>query len=329
MTRGARALMAAMAMFGTAMLGAALPAATPAGAQQAYPARPVRIVMPLPAGSALDIILRLVGEAMSTDLGQRVVVENRVGGTGLAAARAAAAAAPDGYTLLGGAAFIFTILAAGKDVPVDVDRDFVQIGLVGGGPMYLAVSTRLEVTSLAEFAALARSRPERIVIGTNAAGTLPHFAALALIRKGDIPALVVPYAGGGTAEVIKDMIGGDAHATIEAMSGLRSAVRSGAVRVIASMAPERVSPDIPAVAETIPGLTAVGWMSLAAPAGTPEPVVQRLNAALGRALAAPAVRQRLDDLGMQPTIMTPAETTAFVAREQDFWWPVVREAEPQ
>lgn len=318
-----------MVRFWLALFVSALAGAMPIGtaAQERFPERPVKIVMPLPAGTALDVIVRLVGEQMAARWGQQVVIENRAGGAGLIAAQAVAAAPPDGYTLLGGAAFIFTILPADRErPPIDVNRDFVQIGLVGGGAMYLAVSPKLGVSSLAEFAALARSKPQEILIGTNAAGTLPHFAALALVKKGAIPATVVPYATGGTVGAMQDILGGRVHATVEAMSGLRGSVQSGDLKVIATMSPERSQPDVPAVAETIPGFSAVGWMTLAAPAGTPEPIVLRLNEGIRHALEAPIVKQRLDELGMQAKLMTPAETAAFVQSEQKLWWPIVREA---
>jgi tripartite-type tricarboxylate transporter receptor subunit TctC len=317
-----------VAILATVLAAAAL-AVAPAVAQDNFPAKPVKIIMPLPAGSALDVVIRLVGEQMSGRWGQPVVVENRPGGAGLVAAQAVASAAPDGYTLLGGAAFIFTILPADKDkLSIDVNRDFIPIGLVGGGPMYVAVSAKLGVASLSEFIALARSKPHEILVGTNAAGTLPHFAALALAKKGNIPLTIVPYASGGTMEAIKDILGGRVHATIEAMSGLRGTLQSGDLKVIAVMSPERValSPGVPAVAETVPGLSAVGWMSLAAPAGTPEPVVRRLNEGVRHALEAPVVKQRFDELGMQVKSMTPAETKAFIESEQKLWWPIVKEA---
>jgi tripartite-type tricarboxylate transporter receptor subunit TctC len=301
--------------------------AMPSPAQVHFPEHPVKIVMPLPAGSALDVVMRLVGEQLARRWGQRVVIENRPGGIGLVAAQAVATAPPDGHTLLGGAAFIFTILPAGKDkLPIDVNRDFTQIGLIGGGPMYLAVSPKLGVSSLSEFAELARVKPQGILIGTNAAGTLPHFAALALARKGGIPVTVVPYGTGGTVEAIRDILGGRVHATIEAMSGLRGAIEAGDLKVIAVMSPERISDSLPTVAEAVPGLTAVGWMSLAAPAGTPEAIIRRLSDDLRTALEAPIVGQRLDEFGMRMAATTPAQTKAFVEGEQQLWWPIVKEA---
>ena len=305
-----------------------LAAGLPAAADEKFPARPVKIVMPVPAGSALDVLARLVGDQLSHHWAQQAIIENCPGGSGLIAAQAVAAAPADGHTLLGGVASIFTILPAEKAGPsIDVNRDFVPIGLIGGGGMYIAVSPKLGVASLREFIALARSRPQEIVVGTNGVGTLPYFAARALAKMGDIPVTVVPYASGGTTAAIGDILGGRVHATIEGMSGLRGAVELGDLKLIAVMTPDRVPrfPDLATVAETVPGLTAIGWLSLAAPAATPAPIVERLGADLRHALEAPSVRQRLDELGLRGKSMTPAETRAFIADEQKLWWPIVRE----
>jgi tripartite-type tricarboxylate transporter receptor subunit TctC len=303
----------------------------PSQAQADYPARPIRIVMPLPGGTALDVVTRAVGEQLTGQLGQPIVVENRPGAGGQLAAQAVASAPADGYTLLGGASSIWTILPAQKkDLPFDVNRDFVQIGMiVGSGPMYIAVSPKLGVNSFPELAALAKSKAGQIVFGTNGAGSLPHFAAMALAKQASIPITVVPYNQGGTVAAVADIMGGRVHATIEAIFGLRGQVQSGDLKLIAVMSPERdpVHPDIPTVASVVPGVDAVGFMSLAAPAGTPAPAVDRLAKALRLALDAPAVKQRFADLGIHVKSMTPAETTAFIAAQEKVWWPLVREFE--
>jgi len=311
-------------------LAFALAAAAPAAAQNAFPTKPIRIVLPLPVGTALDVVARLVGEQLTGRWGQQVIVENRPGAGGLIAAQAVASAPSDGYTLLGGAASIFTILPAQKDkLQFDVNRAFIPIGMMGGGPMYVAVSSKLGIASLPELVDLARSKPQQIFVGTNGTGTLPHFAALALAKMGNIPLTIVPYSTGGTTEALKDILGERVHVTIEGYSGLAGVLQSGDLKLIAVMSPERISlfPSVPAVAETVPGLSAVGWMALAAPAGTSEHIVRRLSEGVHYALRTPSVKQRFEQLGMQAQIMTPAETRAFIEREQKLWWPIVREAE--
>jgi tripartite-type tricarboxylate transporter receptor subunit TctC len=321
-------------VFATAALVASLAnsAMTPtqAQAQEAvFPSKPVRIVLPIPAGSALDVVVRVLGEQLGTKLGQQVVVENRPGGGGIIAAQAVAAADPDGHTLLGAAASIYTILPAQKEKqPIDVNRDLTPVGMIGGGPMYLAVPPKLGVATLAEFAAMTKTQPHKLVLGTNGAGTLPHFAALALAKNADLPITILPYATGGTTEAIKDIMGGRVHATIEAVFGLRGAVQAGDLKLIAVMSPKRVAqfPSVPAVSETIPGFSAVGWIALAAPGMTPLSFVHRLNLDLAYALGTDVVKQRFQDLGLQASILSPGETKAFIEAEQKLWWPIVKHA---
>ena len=328
----ARSVLAAATLAAT--LAATSIGVRPAAAQDAFPTRPIRIVMSLPPGSALDVVTRVIGAQLTGRWGQQVIVENRPGAGGLIAAQAVAAAPPDGYTLLGAGSAIFTILPAQKErLPIDVNQAFVQVGMIlAGAPMYLAVSPKLGVASFAEFVALAKSKPGEIMIGTNGAGTLPHFAGLALAKMGNIPVTIVPYSQGGTLAAITDIMGGRVHATIEAFSGLRGSLQSGDLKLIGVMSPERdpYFPSVPVVATTVPGFSAVGFMSLAAPAGTPAWIVRRLNEGLGDALETPEVKQRLKDLGVPATTtMTSAETAAFIENEEKLWWPIVKENEPK
>lgn len=150
-----------------------------------------------------------------------------------------------------------------------------------------------------------------------------------MAKLGNIPLNVVPYASGGTQEAIKDIMGGHVHATIDAMAGLRGAVQSGDLKLIAVMSPQRapLRPDLPAAGETIPGFSAVGFLSLVAPAGTPQPVVERLSEGLRQALSTDVVRQRLNEFDMQRPALTPLETKGFIAGEEKLWWPLVQELE--
>jgi tripartite-type tricarboxylate transporter receptor subunit TctC len=320
----------AAASIGCVLL-AAIGTITPAAAQADYPSRPLRIVLPIPPGTALDVVTRVVAEQMTSSLGQQVIVEPRPGAGGLLAAQAVATAPADGYTLLGGASGIFTILPAQKDnLPIDMGRDFTHVGMiVGRGVMVLAVPPKLGVKTFPEFVALAKSKPGEIVIGTNGAGTLPHYAGLLLQRKGGVPITLVPYDRGGTPAAVADILGGRVHATIEAAFGIRGTLQSGDLQLIGAMSAER-DPDfaaVPTVAETLPGLTAVGFMSLAAPAKTPGAIVRRLNEALNQALAAPAVRQRFAELGVPISIVSPGEATRFVDQQRAIWLPLIKELE--
>ena len=322
-----RPFLSALAIAGLSLFGAAS-----GQAQETYPSRPIRIVLPIPAGTALDVVTRIVGEQISKQFGQSVVVENRPGAGGALAAQSVLSAPADGYTLLGGASSVWTILPAQKNKPsFDVNRDFVQVALISGiTPMYVAVSPRLGINSFAELVTLAKSKPGEVVIGTNGAGSLPHFAALALSKRGNIPFNIVPYNQGGTVAAVSDIMGGRVHATLEAIFGLRGPMQTGDLKLVGVMSKERdtLFPDVPVVAVTVPGFSAIGFMSLAAPAGTPAAVVQRLNEAVRLALESAPVTQRYADLGITRQIMTPVETRAFIEGEQAIWWPIVREFEP-
>ena len=302
-------------------------------AQTNFPVRPVKIILALPAGSALDVVARVAGEALTRRWGQQVIVENRPGAGGVLAAQAVASAPPDGYTLLGAGGSLFQILPAQREkIAIDVNRDFVQVGMVVCcNPMFVAVSPKLGVTTFPQFVALAKSKPQEILIGTNGTGTLPNFAGLMIAKTGNIPITVVPYAQGGTLAAITDIMGGRVHATIEAIAGLRGQLQSGDLKLIGVMSDKRDPeyPEVPTIAETVPGITAIGFMSLVAPAGTPSEVVRRLNGALNQALETTSVRQRFAELSMPIKIMTPEETKSFVENEEKLWWPMVREFEPK
>jgi tripartite-type tricarboxylate transporter receptor subunit TctC len=300
---------------------------------QDFPTKPIKIVLPVPAGSALDVATRAIADQLTARWGQQVLIEARPGAGGLIAGQAVANAPADGYTLVGGPASLFTILPAQKDkLPIDVNRDFAQVGMiVGSGIMFIAVTPKLGVSTFPEFVALAKSKPGQIAIGTNGAGTLPHFSGLVLEKKGGVPITVVPYNQGGTMAAVADIMGGRVHGTIEGVFGLRGPLQSGDLKLIGQMAPARMPeyPDVPTVAETLPGLTAIGFMSLAAPAATPEPILRRLSEGLRQALDSPSVKQRYADLGVPIRNMTPAETKAFIENEQKIWWPLVKEFSAQ
>ncbi len=168
-----------------------------------------------------------------------------------------------------------------------------------------------------------------IVIGTNGAGTLPHYAGLLLQRKGGLPVTLVPYHQGGTPAAVADIMGGRLHATIEATFGLGGPLKSGDLQLIAMMSAERDPdrPSAPTVDETMPGLTADGFMSLAAPAKTPEAIVRRLNESLNQALETPAVKQRFAELGIPISVLSPAQASAFVDQQRQIWLPLVSELE--
>jgi tripartite-type tricarboxylate transporter receptor subunit TctC len=297
-------------------------------AQDKYPSRPVRIIHSLPAGSSPDVRIRIVAEQLAKTWGQQVVVENRPGGGGVIGAQAVLSAARDGHTLLAASTSTFTILPAQKDkLPIDVNRDLIPIGLTGIEGLLLAVSPKLGVNSFAELIALAKKNPNTIVIGTNPAGTLPHLAARLLVELSQAPFTVLPYATGGTNEAIRDILGGRVHAVIEGRPGLKGALDSGDLKALAIMSGERVPtiPDLPTAAETVPGLTAVGWQALVAPKGTPEAIIDQLRNDLRRVLEDAHLQMRLAQIGTPFRPMSTADVIRFIEVEQKLWWPIVKD----
>ena len=299
-----------------------------ATAQDRYPSRPVRIVVSTPAASSPDIRARILADELGKTWGRPVVVENRPGGGGIIGAQAVISAAADGYTLLAASASTFTILPAQMDKPpINVNRDLVPIALIGREGMVFAVSPSLGVHSLAALIALAGKEPYRIIIGTNPAGSLPHLAARLLVALSNAPITVVPSSG-GTNEAIKEIIGGRVHAVIDSLPGLRGALEAGELEALAIMLPQRLpaKPDLPTAAETIPGLTAIGWQAVAVRTGTPASIVVQLGEDLHRTMEVPEARARLDQIGTPFHPIYGADVARFIEREQKLWWPIVKEA---
>jgi tripartite-type tricarboxylate transporter receptor subunit TctC len=323
--------------FFAATIFAALFGATAIGPSQAdeqdkYPSRPVRIVVTFPAGSSPDIRTRIIAEQLTKIWGQQVVVENRPGGGGLIAVQAVLSTAADGHSLLVAGTSTFTVLPAQKDkLPIDVNRDLIPIGLVANEAMVIAASPKLGVNALADLMALAKKEQHKIIIGTMAAGTLPHLAGRLLVERSKAPMTVLPYATGGTNEAIRDIMGGRVHVVIDGRPGLKGALDAGDLKAIAIMSSERQPslPDLPTAAETVPGLTAVGFLALVAPKGTPTPIVQQLGDDLRKALEAPDVRSRIEQTGTPFRPIFSAELVRFVESEQRLWWPIVKESGPK
>jgi tripartite-type tricarboxylate transporter receptor subunit TctC len=295
------------------------------GAQaQDYPTRPVRLISDSAPGSAIDATMRIIADALTRVWGQQAVLINQPGAGGAIAARAAAAAAPDGYTLFMPALSTFVAPPnAAANLPIEVPRDFVPVGYLGGAPMFITAAQQLDVKTLPELIALARAQPDKLAYGTNGPGRLTHLTGELLQSRADIKLLMVPYSG-GTAQALSDVLGGRISLLFDAYSGVAGAIESGAVRPLAVASAKRLPdfPDLPTVGETLPGFEAVGWQVLVAPAGTPDAIVQKANAELIKAIADPEARDRLTRLGREDRPFTAAETLAFIKNEQAKWAPI-------
>ena len=310
------------------LLAAILLAGHGSALAQDYPTRPVRIITDSAPGSAVDVILRVVADRLSRLWGQQVLPVNQPGGGGAIAARAAAGAAPDGYTLAIPALSAFVALpGAAANLPIEIPRDFTPIGYLGGSPMFVSTAPALGVTTLPELIALAKRRPGEIAYGTNGPGRLTHLTGELLQHRAGIKLLMVPYSAGGTAQVLNDIMGGRIPLVIEAYSGIAGALDAGTIRALAVASAERLPrlPDLPTVAETLPGFAASGWQVLVAPVGTPETIVRKVNGDLIKALTDPEARQTLAKLGRDERPMSPAEVTDFIHGEQRKWAPILKQ----
>ena len=294
-------------------------------AEERYPVKPVRLIVQGAVGSGPDVLARLVVEQLSKRWNRPVVIVNRIGAGGLMALQMAASAEHDGYTLYAPTITTFVILPEMQaKLPANPDRDFVTIGLIAQTPMAIAASPALGVGQLTELTAAARARPEAIFYAANSRGSLPHLTAELWRQRSGAPMTFVPYAG--VAAGLQDLLGGRVSVIIESIGALSGAIKAKAIIPLAVASSARLAtyPDLPTVAETMPGFTAVGWVALSAPRDTPRDLIQKLSDDLRSALSAPALLQRFEELGAVATAMTPSQAQQFIQAEAKHWRPVVR-----
>lgn len=301
-----------------------LPAAAFAQATT-YPDKAVTVISDAPPGSTPDVDARFVAEGLGKLWGQQVVIVNHQGAYGSLAEHAAADAPADGYTLyMPSLASFIAPPGAAPNVPVKLPRDFQPIGFTAENPMFVAVNPALGVTTLPQLIALARKEPGKISIAVTGVGRLTHLTGLVLQERAGIQLLPVPY-NAGPAAALADVASGRVSMIIEGYSGIVGAVKAGQIKIIAVAAHERLPqfPDLPTVAETIPGFSATGWQVLLAPLGTPKPIVDKVSVDLAKVVGDPEFKKKLANVGSYSRAMTPAEAQAFVDDEQKTWLPVV------
>jgi tripartite-type tricarboxylate transporter receptor subunit TctC len=311
--------------FATAFLFLPWMLGTVAAQAQNYPTHAVRLISDSAAGSAIDVSLRIIADGLTRVWGEQAVMVNQPGAGGAIATHTAASATPDGYTLFMPAFSAFVALPGSADnLPIELPRDFVPIGNLGGAPMFITAAAWLNVKTLPELIALAKQKPGELTYGTNGAGRLTNLTGELLQNKAGVKLLMVPYSG-GTAQVLTDMMGKRIALAFDSYSGIAGAIQAGNARPLAVAAAERLTilPDLPTASETLPGFESNGWQVLVAPIGTPDAVVQKANADLKKALADPDVRNRLAKLGRTDMPMSPEETLAFIHREQKKWAPIL------
>jgi putative tricarboxylic transport membrane protein len=285
------------------------------------------IITPSGAGAGPDVITRIVADRLTERWGRQVLVVNRPGGGGLIAAQAISTAERDGYTLYLPITSTFVVLPEVQPkMPLDLQRDVVPIGLVAEQPMVIAVHPSLGVNTLAELIALAKQKPGKILYGAGR-GTLPHLTGEMFSSRANVELSFIPYPTAPKA--MQDAIGGTLSMFIESMSAVAGPMQAGSLKVLAAASAKRLAnfADLPTVAEAVPGLApfeARGWFALAAPSGTPEAIVCKVNEDLRAALEQPDVRKKLEVLGSYARPTSPAETAEFIRGERELWRPIVR-----
>ena len=316
--------MARMRKAWVAIAALALAASLAPGAQS-YPTKPIRLIVPFAAGGPIDVMARLAAQWLSSALGQQVVVDNRPGASGAIGTRAAAAAEPDGHTLLVGSV---TTLVTGpllaKNPGYDPRRDFIPVALLASTPFALVVAPRLQIKTPQELVAYARANPGKLNFGTPI-GTLAHLTGeLFRIRTG-IDFVVIPYKGAATA--VTDILADQVDMTFEPTSVLVAHIRDGKVRPLAVTGTARSHqlPDVPTMIESgMAGLTSYSWTGIMVPAGTPTDVVDKLNGAINRGLQSPDMNSSLEQLGAEAKPGSPQDFAAFITEETQKWATIVK-----
>jgi tripartite-type tricarboxylate transporter receptor subunit TctC len=292
---------------------------------QAWPARPVRIIVPFAAGGTSDNLGRIVAQKLSETLKQPFVVENRGGASGSIGSEMVARAAPDGYTLVVSGVASHVVVTALSKVPYDPIKDFTHIALFGGPPSVFAVNPSVPARDLKEFVALAKASPGKYAYASPGTGSHGHLVGEVFKKLAGIDITHVPYKGGGPATA--DLIAGHVPALSTTLSSAATQIRAGKARGLAVSSAARLPdhPDIPTFREMgYPELVATIWFGLSGPAGLPPDIVQRLNAEVRRALQSPDVRERLHPEGIEPGTLDPQQYTAFIAEELKRWVPILR-----
>jgi tripartite-type tricarboxylate transporter receptor subunit TctC len=303
---------------------AALPFAPYAALAEAYPSRPVQMVVGFPPGSAPDIIARLSAQWLGERLGQNFVVENRPGAGSNIGTEAVVRAQPDGYTIL--ADVLSSVLNASlyQNLSYNFLRDIAPVATVANAPYVVLVTPSLPAKTVPEFIAYAKANPGKINMASGGIGTASHIFGVLFMTLASIDLVHVPYR----TNYMPDLISGQVQVVINPMPQSMEFVKAGKVRALAVTTKERLAalPDLPTVNQFVPGYEAIGWYGVGAPKDTPRDIVDKLNGAMNAALEESAPKARLADLGVEPMRKTPAEVARFLAAENEKWGSVIRAA---
>jgi tripartite-type tricarboxylate transporter receptor subunit TctC len=300
----------------------------PALAAEAYPTKPVRMVVPYSPGGGSDVVARIVGQKLTESLGQTVVIDNRPGAAGMLGADLVANAPADGYTLLlADAAFTINSSYYTKQAHYDAVKSFVPVALIADTPYLLMAHPGVPAASLKEFIALAKAQPGKINVGSSGNGSGSHLVGELFKLKAGVDMNHIPYKGAGPSTA--DVMAGQIQATFAGAAGVVTFVKSGRLKALVAGSAKRSAllPDVPTFAELgFPDLVVTNWYGVVAPAGTPQPVVKRLYDEIGRAIAQPDVRERFTNAALEPVPQSPDQFRKLIELEMKRWAQVIKDA---
>lgn len=292
---------------------------------QGYPSRPIRLIAPYPPGGGVDATARIIAQALTEQLGQQVIVENRSGATGRIGTEIAAKSPADGYTLLlGSGAPNAVVPSVTPNLPYDPIKDFAPISLVGTTDYDLLVHPSLPVRSVRQLIALAKAKPGEVTYGSSGILSNTHLAGELLKQLANVNMIHVAYKGTGPAMV--GVLTGETAITFGGGPGAAPHIKAKRLRALATTGTRRRSPDLPTISETLPGYAINQWYGVLAPAGTPSDTLDRLHKEIVRTVASPKVVQQFTNLGVNPTSITPKEFSALIKSEMAKWAKVIRAA---
>jgi tripartite-type tricarboxylate transporter receptor subunit TctC len=283
---------------------------------QDWPSRPVRLINPFTAGSAVDVVARLIAARLSQNVNVQFIVENRTGASGNIGTEVAARARPDGETFLVGSPGTMAINPwLFKSLPYDAEKDFVAVTVLVSFPQVMVVNPKIPATTVAEFAAWVKGQQGRVNFASSGQGSTSHLVMELIRAEAKLDMTHIPFRGGSPA--VQAVIAGDVQVAVEGLPSLPGHLAAGTIRPLAVTSERRSDalPNVPALSETYPGFDAAAWVILFAPAGTPTAIVNRMAAEVKKSLEAPEVQERLAKMGATPSGLGPAETAAFHKRE--------------
>ncbi len=308
------------------LLAALVLASSGTALAQGYPTHPIKLIVPWPPGQATDLAARMAAERLSPVLGQPVVVDNKAGAGGTIGCEEAAKSPADGYTLVAGSSGPISISPNVQKVRYDPVRSFAPISLLAVNPFVLVVNPKLPVRDTKDFIALLKANPGKYSFASSGAGATSHLMSTLFNSMAGVQAVHVPYKG--SSQSITDVVNGQVAYTIETVPAVAGLVKAGKLRALGVTSTRRAvaMPDVPTLADTLPGYELLGWIGLMAPAGTPKQIVDRLSAETQKIMQDPEIRQRFMAAGMEPAGDTPEEFARFIKSQNDRYGSVARSA---